>query len=141
MIDLNQQYTTTSSEETFALGKRLAENLQGNDILLLEGDLGVGKTVFTKGLAEGLGIARMVKSPTFNLVKEYDGRLKLYHFDLYRIEDPEELYEIGFDSYLTAGGVCVIEWPQIAEDFLPQEVFRVFIERSGENCRRITVER
>jgi len=138
---LNQQFITTSPEETFALGKQLAETLAQNDILLLEGDLGVGKTVFTKGLAEGLGILRTVKSPTFNIVKEYDGRLKLYHFDLYRIEDPEELFEIGFEGYLSAGGVCVIEWPQIAADLLPDDLIRVEILRSGEDRRTVTVTR
>lgn len=138
---MKEQFITTSPEETLALGKKLAESLAQNDILLLEGDLGVGKTVFTKGLAEGLGILRTVKSPTFNIVKEYEGRLKLYHFDLYRIEDPEELFEIGFEGYLTAGGVCIIEWPQIAEEYLPAEVTHILIERSGENTRCITVER
>lgn len=138
---MNQQFITTSPEETFALGKQLAETLAQNDILLLEGDLGVGKTVFTKGLAEGLGILRTVKSPTFNIVKEYDGRLKLYHFDLYRIEDPEELFEIGFEGYLSAGGVCVIEWPQIAADLLPDDLIRVEILRSGEDRRTVTVTR
>ena len=138
---MNQQFITTSPEETFALGKQLAETLAQNDILLLEGDLGGGKTVFTKGLAEGLGILRTVKSPTFNIVKEYDGRLKLYHFDLYRIEDPEELFEIGFEGYLSAGGVCVIEWPQIAADRLPDDLIRVEILRSGEDRRTVTVTR
>jgi len=132
---------TASPEETFAAGKSFAEKLNENDVLLLEGDLGVGKTVFTKGLAEGLGISRMVKSPTFNIVKEYEGRLKLYHFDLYRIEDPEELFEIGFEGYLSAGGVCVIEWPQIADEMLPQDAVCVRIERCGEDCRKITVTR
>ena len=138
---MKETYTTASPEETCALGKTLAESLHENDVLLLLGDLGVGKTVFTKGLAEGLGILRTVKSPTFNIVKEYDGRLKLYHFDLYRIEDPEELFEIGFEGYLSAGGLCVIEWPQIASDLIPAEAIRVEIARSGEDRRTITVTR
>lgn len=138
---MNETYKTSSPEETFAFGKAFAGKLKANDILLLEGDLGVGKTVFTKGLAEGLGILRTVKSPTFNIVKEYDGSLKLYHFDLYRIEDPEELFEIGFEGYLSAGGVCVIEWPQIANEYIPEDVLHITIERDGADARTITIAR
>jgi len=138
---LNKVYKTSSPEETFAVGKALAGKLKANDILLLEGDLGVGKTVFTKGLAEGLGILRTIKSPTFNIVKEYEGTLTLYHFDLYRIEDPEELFEIGFEGYLSAGGICVIEWPQIADDSIPEDALHITIERDGAEQRIITIER
>ena len=104
-------YVSKSVEDTYALAKQIADTLSGNEILLLDGDLGAGKTTFTKGLASSLGIEATVTSPTFTLMKTYkDGRLCLYHFDLYRVKNPEELEELGFDDYFDCGGVCVIEW-------------------------------
>ena len=104
-----QHYDSTSAEETFAIGRRLAELAQPGDIYALSGDLGVGKTVFTKGFAAGLGITEPVNSPTFTILQIYEGgRLPLYHFDVYRIEEPEEMEEVGLDEYLFGQGVSLI---------------------------------
>lgn len=101
-----------SVRETQRLGERLGALVQPGDIVLLHGDLGSGKTAFTQGLARGLGVADTVNSPTFTILKEYVGRVPLYHFDLYRIDDPEELLALGFDQYFDADGVCVVEWAE-----------------------------
>lgn len=127
-----------SAEDTFAAGEKLGETLKSGDIVALFGQLGAGKTVFAKGIAAGLGIAEEVTSPTFTFLKEYEGRLRLFHFDLYRIEDEEALENIGFCDYLQAKGVCAIEWPEKAE--LPPCI-KVTIEGSGGDARTITVER
>ncbi|WP_143833247.1 tRNA (adenosine(37)-N6)-threonylcarbamoyltransferase complex ATPase subunit type 1 TsaE [Oceanobacillus timonensis] len=108
-----------TEEETQDFAYWLAEKLQPNDVLTLEGQLGVGKTAFTKGLAKGLGIKRNISSPTFTIVKEYRGRLPLYHMDVYRLENAME--DIGFDDYFFGDGVTVIEWASFIEDFLPEE--------------------
>lgn len=109
-----------SAEETFAYGRRMAENAWPGEVICLEGDLGVGKTVFTKGFAAGLGITEPVSSPTFTILQEYsEGRMPLYHFDAYRIEDPEEMDEVGFDDYIYGEGVCIIEWAGRIEEMLP----------------------
>lgn len=124
---------TWSPEETFQLGKRLGEQAQPGQIYTLSGDLGVGKTVFTKGVAAGLGIREPVSSPTFTIVQEYyDGRLPLYHFDVYRIEDPEEMEEIGYDDYFFGDGVCLIEWADRIRELLPEHLIRVTIEKDPE---------
>ena len=124
---------TCSSEETFQLGTRLGEQAQPGQIYTLSGDLGVGKTVFTKGVAAGLGIREPVSSPTFTIVQEYyDGRLPLYHFDVYRIEDPEEMEEIGYDDYFFGDGVCLIEWADRIRELLPEHLIRVTIEKDPE---------
>ena len=105
------EFVSHSVEDTYQFAAMVAEQLQGNEILLLEGDLGAGKTTFTKGLAKALGIQSTVTSPTFTLMKSYkDGRLPLYHFDLYRVENVDEVEELGLSDYFDAGGVCVIEW-------------------------------
>lgn len=129
---------THSAEETYAAGKKLGDALKSGDIVALRGELGAGKTVFAKGIAVGLEITEEVTSPTFTLLKEYDGRLRLYHFDLYRIEDEEELENIGFYDYLQNAGVCIIEWPDIAA--LPPCI-NVKIKGSGGDARTITIER
>lgn len=101
-----------SEKDTFLIGKQFGTQAKAGDIYLLHGDLGVGKTVFTKGFAEGLGIEEPITSPTFTLIQEYmEGRLPFYHFDVYRIGDVEEMYDIGIDEYLSGDGVCLIEWP------------------------------
>ena len=124
---------TWSPEETFQLGRRLGEQAQPGQIYTLSGDLGVGKTVFTKGVAAGLGIREPVSSPTFTIVQEYyDGRLPLYHFDVYRIEDPEEMEEIGYDDYFFGDGVCLIEWADRIRELLPEHLIRVTIEKDPE---------
>ncbi|KGX84306.1 tRNA (adenosine(37)-N6)-threonylcarbamoyltransferase complex ATPase subunit type 1 TsaE [Pontibacillus marinus] len=116
---MEQTFTiqTQSPDETMSLSSRLGALLQEGDVLTLEGDLGAGKTTFTKGLAKGLDVKRTVNSPTFTIVKEYKGRLPLYHLDVYRLEDSDE--DIGFDEYFYGNGVSVIEWAHFIEEFLP----------------------
>ena len=110
-----------SPEDTFALGKQIGESVAPGSVLTLVGDLGVGKTVFTQGLAAGLGISDAVNSPTFTIVQEYEtGRIPLYHFDVYRLADPEELEEIGYEEYFFGEGVCLIEWPSRIEELIPE---------------------
>lgn len=134
---------TFSAEETFEAGEKLAKQAKANEVYALLGDLGVGKTVFTQGFAKGLGIAEPVSSPTFTIVSEYDdGRLPFYHFDVYRICDPEEMYEVGFDDYIESGGVCLIEWANLINELLPEDVTVILIEKDlekGFDYRKITV--
>lgn len=119
--------------DTFQIGKQLGMQAIPGEIYLLEGDLGVGKTIFTKGFAEGLEITEVVTSPTFTILHEYeDGRLPLYHFDVYRIEEPEEMDEIGFESYLYGDGVCLIEWASRIAEILPETCIQVRIEKNLE---------
>lgn len=135
---------TNSPAETEEFAKKLGKNARVGEIFTLNGDLGVGKTVFAKGFAEGLGITEPVNSPTFTIVQEYrEGRIPLYHFDVYRIEDPEEMEEVGLDEYLFGDGVCLIEWADQISELLPENVIRVTIEKNpdrGFDYRRITVE-
>jgi len=114
-----------SVAQTQRLGARLGELLQGGELLLLDGEMGTGKTVFTQGIAQGLNIDDTVNSPTFTLLKEYQGRLPLYHFDLYRLDDPDEVLALGFDEYFYGQGVCVVEWAYKAEAIWPAEHLRV----------------
>ena len=122
-------YEVYSEEETKKLGYEIAKNAKAGDIFCLNGDLGVGKTVFTKGFAEGLGITEHITSPTFTIVNEYEGRLPFYHFDVYRIGDPDEMYDIGCDEYFFGEGVCLIEWAELIEDILPDNVYSITIEK------------
>lgn len=137
-------YETNSPEETFALGKALAEKASAGDVFTLNGDLGVGKTVFTQGFGAGLGIKEPINSPTFTILQVYDeGRLPLYHFDVYRIGDPDEMDEIGFEEYVYGDGVTLIEWANLIEDILPKKLTEVTIEKDlskGLSYRKITVE-
>ena len=129
---------THSPEETAALAAKIAEKLNGGETLVLRGGLGAGKTTFTKGLAKALGISRNVVSPTFTLVREYEeGRLKLYHFDLYRIEDEGELEELGLDEYFRDDSVVVIEWNRISR--LPGKVTEIVITVNPDDSRTIEV--
>ena len=132
-----------SPEETFRIGERIGKSAQAGEIYTLRGDLGVGKTVFTQGVAAGLGIREPVNSPTFTIIQEYDeGRLPFFHFDVYRIEDIEEMEEIGYDDYFFGGGVCMIEWPGRIEELLPGSCIDVQIEKDlskGFDYRRITI--
>ena len=134
---------TNSAEETFALGKALGEKASPGQIYTLDGDLGTGKTVFTQGVAAGLGITEPVSSPTFTIIQEYDtGRLPLYHFDVYRIGDIEEMEEIGYDDYFFGEGICLIEWADLIREILPEHVIRITIEKDlekGFDYRKITI--
>ena len=134
---------TFSPEETFAFGKWIGENALPGQVYTLVGDLGVGKTVFTQGFAAGLGIKEAVNSPTFTIVCEYEeGRLPLYHFDVYRIEEPEEMEEIGYEEYFYGQGVCLVEWASLVEEIIPPEAVWITIEKDldkGFDYRKITV--
>ena len=138
-------YETLSPEETLEVGKELGKASVAGQVYALVGDLGVGKTVFTKGFAEGLGIEEAVNSPTFTILQSYDeGRIPLYHFDVYRIEEPEEMEEIGFDEYIEGDGVCLIEWAGRIADILPENIIVIRIEKDlgkGLDYRKITVAR
>ena len=136
---MNETHTTNSAEETYALGKRFGQTLKEGDIVALYGGLGAGKTVFAKGIAGGLGIEEEVVSPTFTLLKTYGGRETLHHFDLYRIEDEEELAHIGFYDTLNDGSISVIEWPENADGLPP--CIAVRLVGSGDDHRMIKIER
>ena len=134
---------TNSPDETFRVGKELGEKAYAGQVFTLTGDLGVGKTVFTQGLAKGLGIEEPVNSPTFTIIQEYDGgRLPFYHFDVYRIGDVEEMEEVGFDDYVMGEGVSLIEWADLIREILPEKRTEILIEKDlerGFDYRRITV--
>ncbi len=133
-----EKYTTHSEQETLALGGMLVKKLKKGAVVALSGDIGVGKTVFVRGMAEALGITEPILSPTFTLLRQYDG---LDHFDVYRIDDPLELKEIGFDDFLGGDAVTVIEWAELIKDLLPEEMVRVMMVRGAEdNARIITIE-
>lgn len=135
---------TKAAEETFQLGYSIGKNAEPGQIYTLIGELGVGKTVFTQGLAKGLSISEPISSPTFTIVQVYEsGRLPLYHFDVYRIADVEEMEEIGYEDYFYGSGVCLIEWADLIREILPDSVIRIQIEkdfRKGFDYRKITVE-
>ena len=133
------EFITNSAEETEALGQRLGEALQPGSVVAYTGDLGAGKTAFTRGLARGLGIRDRVTSPTFDIVNEYEsGRMPLFHFDMYRLGSSDELFDIGWEDYLARGGVCAVEWSENVEDALEENTIRVDIRRGeGDNQRRI----
>ena len=134
------QFITTSPAETEAVGAALAKILTPGTILAYRGDLGAGKTAFTRGLAKGLGCADLVTSPTYTIVNEYlSGRLPLFHFDMYRLRSSDDLWDIGWDDYLDRGGVCAVEWSENVDDAMENAIF-VTIEKTGEDSRRITIE-
>ena len=122
---------TTNAEETFKLGVKIGEQARPGEIYTLNGDLGVGKTVFTQGVARGLGIEEPVNSPTFTIVQVYEeGKMPFYHFDVYRIGDIEEMEEIGYDDYFFGNGVCLIEWAELIQELLPKQIISVTIEKN-----------
>ena len=135
---------THDPEETFEVGRKIGMNAKPGQIYTLTGDLGVGKTVFTQGVAAGRGITEPVNSPTFTIIQEYeDGRLPFYHFDVYRIGDLEEMEEIGYDDYFFGQGICLIEWAELIEEILPEKRIEVTIEKDlekGFEYRKITIE-
>jgi len=135
------QITTHSADETQALGQKLASRLASGDVIAYFGDLGAGKTAFTRGLAQGLGITDPVTSPTYTIVNEYlSGRIPLFHFDMYRLSSSDELFDIGWEDYLSRGGVCAVEWSENVEDAL-QDAIRVTIEKDADepDTRHITI--
>lgn len=137
-------YEVYSEEETRKIGYELGEKAAKGEIYCLQGDLGVGKTVFTKGFAQGINITEHITSPTFTIVNEYhSGRIPFYHFDVYRIGDVEEMFEIGYEEYFYGDGVCLIEWAELITDILPDDVKWIKIEKDltsdNENYRKIEV--
>jgi len=136
------KFESFSAEETYALGKKLGEEAKPGAVYCLSGDLGVGKTVFTKGFAVGLGVTDTVNSPTFTIVQVYNGRMPFYHFDVYRIEEPEEMEEIGYEDYFYGDGACMIEWAELIEELIPADAVKVCIRKDlqkGTDYRLITV--
>ena len=134
------EFITNSPAETEAVGEALGKRLQPGTVLAYRGDLGAGKTAFTRGLARGLGATEQVTSPTYTIVNEYlSGRLPLFHFDMYRLATADDLFDIGWEDYLERGGVCAVEWSENVEDALENAIY-VTIEKTGEDSRRITVE-
>ena len=132
------RYITNSEEETQRLGEQLARKLTPGTVIAFTGDLGAGKTAFTRGLARGLGIPDRVTSPTFTIVNEYEGgRLPLFHFDMYRLSSSDELYDIGWEDYLARGGVCAVEWSENIDDALEEGTIRVEIRRGEQEGQRV----
>ncbi len=134
------EFLTNSPEETEAVGAALGRVLRPGTVLAYRGDLGAGKTAFTRGLARGLGCEDMVTSPTYTIVNEYtSGRLPLFHFDMYRLHSSDDLFDIGWEDYLDRGGVCAVEWSENVADAMEDAII-VTIEKTGDEARRITVE-
>ncbi|MBU3159305.1 tRNA (adenosine(37)-N6)-threonylcarbamoyltransferase complex ATPase subunit type 1 TsaE [Clostridium frigoris] len=137
------EYIVTTVDETYKIGELIGSLVNSGDIICLIGDLGTGKTHLTKGIAKGLDIKDNITSPTFTIVNEYTGRLKLYHFDVYRVNDPDEIEAIGFDEYIFSDGVSVIEWANYIEEIIPPNKLTITIEKLptlGDNYRKINIE-
>ena len=133
-------FTTNSPAETEAVGEKLGKLLQPGTVIAYRGDLGAGKTAFTRGLARGLGCAEQVTSPTYTIVNEYlSGRMPLFHFDMYRLASADDLWDIGWEDYLDRGGVCAVEWSENVVEAM-ENAITVTIEKTGEESRRITIE-
>ncbi|HDI3056098.1 TPA: tRNA (adenosine(37)-N6)-threonylcarbamoyltransferase complex ATPase subunit type 1 TsaE [Clostridium botulinum] len=136
------EFIVDSINKTIDIGNFIGRHCNSGDILCLNGDLGAGKTHLSKGIAKGLNIKDNITSPTFNIVNEYDGRLKLYHFDVYRVNDPDEIEAIGFDEYIFGEGISIIEWSDYIEDLIPNEHMDIRINKipeKGESYRKITI--
>lgn len=139
---MNSTFITNSPAETKKIAYDLSQTLNGGEVIAFYGDLGMGKTCFTTGLAEGLGFTGDVSSPTFAIINEYlGGRLNLYHFDMYRVNGWDDLYTTGYFEYMESGGVLAVEWSENIESALPEDVIKVTIKRLDETSRQITVER
>lgn len=138
------EYESFDEKETFAIGEEIGKNCKPGEVYALLGDLGVGKTVFTKGFAKGIGITESVNSPTFTIVQIYEqGSVPLYHFDVYRIADPEEMDEIGYEDYFFGEGVCLVEWANLIDELMPQETKWITIEKNlekGFSYRKISID-
>lgn len=132
---------TGSAEETSKIGEQLGRLLNKGNIVCLSGDLGAGKTAFTKGIAKGMGVEGYVTSPTYTIINEYEGRLPLFHFDVYRLNDVEEMHELGYEEYFFGDGVVVIEWADIVRDIIPGErLWITILNTKGDNSREIIIE-
>ena len=142
-MENTKQIESFSAEDTHALGKKLGENAKPGDVYTLLGDLGVGKTVLTQGIADGLGIKEAICSPTFTIVQVYEeGRMPFYHFDVYRIGDVEEMDELGYEEYFYSDGVCLIEWSTLIQEIIPDNAIEIVIEKDlekGFDYRKITI--
>ncbi len=138
---MNMKIISHNTEETIRAGLSLSGKLKKGDIIAFSGDLGAGKTHLIKGIVEGLGSNELVTSPTFNIVQEYrGGRIPVFHFDFYRLEDPRELVALGFEEYIFGGGICLMEWAEKVEAFLPGDVIYVRMKIISENEREIDIE-
>ena len=134
------QYITNSPTETEAIGAALGKIIEPGTVIAYRGDLGAGKTAFTRGLAKGLGCTEIVTSPTYTIVNEYlGGRIPLFHFDMYRLRSSDDLFDIGWEDYLDRGGVCAVEWSENVDDAMEDAIY-ITIEKLGEDARRITIE-
>ncbi len=133
-------FVTHSEQETVELGIKMGKLLEAGDIVLLYGDLGAGKTVLTRGLVQGLGAKDVVTSPTYTLMHRYEGRVPIYHFDLYRLSEPDEVLDLGYEEFFYGDGVSIVEWPQRLEYLCPEEYVRVKIEIVGDGKRKIMVD-
>ncbi|MED3794241.1 MULTISPECIES: tRNA (adenosine(37)-N6)-threonylcarbamoyltransferase complex ATPase subunit type 1 TsaE [Niallia] len=133
----NFEWKADNAEETIGFAERIASLLEAGDVITLEGDLGAGKTTFTKGIARGLGITKTVNSPTFTIIKEYQGKMPLYHMDVYRLKDSDE--DLGFDEYFEGDGVTVVEWAHLIEDQLPLEYLQIQLFYDNTSGRKIVL--
>ena len=136
MNEMYLKFLSRSEKDTYAFAKRVADRLKGGEVILLNGDLGAGKTTFTKGLALALGVKETVTSPTFTYVKEYDGRLPLFHFDMYRVADADEVYELGLEEYFYRGGVVVVEWNKFDD---VKDPIVINVRSLGDNLREFEI--
>ncbi|MCQ2405827.1 MAG: tRNA (adenosine(37)-N6)-threonylcarbamoyltransferase complex ATPase subunit type 1 TsaE [Oscillospiraceae bacterium] len=134
------QYISHSEEETEKIGADFARGLSAGSVVAMYGDLGAGKTAFVRGMAKGLGIDSMVNSPTFTIVNAYPGKTELFHFDVYRLSSSGELFDIGWEDYLSRGGICVLEWSSIVEDAFDGSEIRVTIDKLSDSDRQITID-
>ncbi len=133
------EIVSTAPEQSFSFGRQLGQLLQEGSVLCLIGDLGAGKTLLVQGIAQGLGLNEEITSPTFTVMNVYEGIIPVYHFDLYRLESPEQLVDIGFDEYTNAGGITIIEWPDKFPGFMPDSYLRIELIKTGDNDRLIKV--
>lgn len=141
---MKKVYDSYSCEDTAKIAAEFANTLRGGEFVAMYGDLGAGKTAFVQGVAKALGINQPVTSPTFQIVNEYEGRVTLYHFDVYRIAEPDEMYEIGYEDYLKSDGVCMVEWSELIEDIFPETYIKLTINKDNEkgyDYRKITIEK
>lgn len=132
-----KDFHTTSEKETKEIAKSFAAELKPGDIVCLYGDLGCGKTAFSQAAIEELGVAELVTSPTFTIVREYEGKFPVYHFDVYRVHSEEDMFEIGYEEYFFGKGVCFIEWAELVEELLPENVYKVYLKYTDEEDGRM----